>query len=191
MTSENGMPSTHLIESVVKIQNKFIRIEICNCHKLIPWLKVISWRLLESLVHWNLSKTYRYTFALFVFLSYLDGWIALYLHGKIFCIDRSFWDNPPTFSSAPVTRSADIFFDVSDNKLLNDQCFCGWFKTPWYFHDVKCNRGTPLTFWGRDKMAIIFQMTFSIGVSWMKMFKFRFKFLWNLFLCVQLTIFQH
>ena len=49
----------------------------------------------------------------------------------------------------------------------------------------------PLSHWGRDKMAAIFQTTFWNGFSWMKMYKFRLKFHWNLFLWVQLTIFQH
>ena len=48
-----------------------------------------------------------------------------------------------------------------------------------------------LTHWGRDKMGAISQTTFSIAFSWMKMFKYRLKFHWNVFLMVQLTIFQH
>ena len=48
-----------------------------------------------------------------------------------------------------------------------------------------------LTHWGRDKMAAIFQTTFSNAFSWMKMFEFRLKFHWSLFLWFQLTIFQH
>ena len=44
----------------------------------------------------------------------------------------------------------------------------------------------PLTHWGRDKMAAI-----SHAFSWMKMFEFRLKFHWSLFLRFQLTIFQH
>ena len=48
-----------------------------------------------------------------------------------------------------------------------------------------------LTHWGRDKMADIFQTTFSNAVSWMKMYKFRLRFDWSLFPRVQLTIFQH
>ena len=43
----------------------------------------------------------------------------------------------------------------------------------------------------RDNMAAIFQTTFSNGFSWMKMYEFRLKFHWSLFLGVQLTIFQH
>ena len=48
-----------------------------------------------------------------------------------------------------------------------------------------------LTHWGRDKMAAIFQTTFSNAFSRMKMFKFRLRFHWSLFPRVQLTIFQH
>ena len=49
----------------------------------------------------------------------------------------------------------------------------------------------PLTHWGRDKMAVIFQTTFSNAFSWIKMFKFRLRFHWSLFPGIQLTIFQH
>ena len=51
-----------------------------------------------------------------------------------------------------------------------------------------------LTYWGWDKMAEIFQTTFSFTFSWMKMLQFRLKFLWSLFHMfqrVQLTIFQY
>ena len=48
-----------------------------------------------------------------------------------------------------------------------------------------------LTHWGRSKMAAIFQTTSSNAFSWMKVYKFRFRFHRILFLRVQLTIFQH
>ena len=38
-----------------------------------------------------------------------------------------------------------------------------------------------LTHWGRDKMVIICQTTFSNGFSSMKMYEFRLKFHWSLF----------
>ena len=50
---------------------------------------------------------------------------------------------------------------------------------------------TFLTHWGRDKMAAIFQTTFSNVFSWMKMYEFRLRFHLCLCLRVQLTIFQH
>ena len=49
----------------------------------------------------------------------------------------------------------------------------------------------PLTHWGRDEMEAITQTTFSIAFFWKKMFELWLKFLWSLFLRVQLTIFQH
>ena len=52
------------------------------------------------------------------------------------------------------------------------------------FHTL---RVVVLTHWGRDKMVAIFQTTF----SWMKMHEFWLRLHWNLFLRVQLTIFQH
>ena len=48
-----------------------------------------------------------------------------------------------------------------------------------------------LTHWGRNKMDVISQTTFSNAFSWMKTNEFRFRFHWSLFLRVQLTIFQH
>ena len=52
-------------------------------------------------------------------------------------------------------------------------------------------RARHLTHWGRDKMAAISQTMFSNAFSWMKMYEFRLKFHWSLFLRFQLTIFQH
>ena len=49
----------------------------------------------------------------------------------------------------------------------------------------------PLTHWGRDKMAAIFQTTFSNAFSWMKIYEFWLRFHWSVFLRIQLTIFQH
>ena len=48
-----------------------------------------------------------------------------------------------------------------------------------------------LTHWGRDKMAAIFQTTFSNAFSSMEMIEFRLKLHWMLFLRVQSTISQH
>ena len=48
-----------------------------------------------------------------------------------------------------------------------------------------------LTYWRRDEMDAITQTTFSSAFFWKKMFQFRPKFHWSLFLRVQLTIFQH
>ena len=45
-----------------------------------------------------------------------------------------------------------------------------------------------LAHWGRDKMAAVFLAAFSNAFSSMKMYEFRLKFHWSLFLRVQLTI---
>ena len=46
-------------------------------------------------------------------------------------------------------------------------------------------------YWGRDKIDAIFQTTCLNAFSWMKLYKFQWKFHWGLFLKVQLTIPQH
>ena len=45
--------------------------------------------------------------------------------------------------------------------------------------------------WGWDKMAAIFQKTFSNTFSWMKIYEFQLRFHWSLFLRVKLTLFKH
>ena len=47
-----------------------------------------------------------------------------------------------------------------------------------------------LTHWGQNKIAAIFQLTFSNAFSWMKIFEFRLIFHLSLFPGIQLTIFQ-
>ena len=54
----------------------------------------------------------------------------------------------------------------------------------------KCIRLIHLTHWYREKMAPIFQTTFSSAFSWTKMYEFWLTFHWNLFSRVQLTIFR-
>ena len=48
-----------------------------------------------------------------------------------------------------------------------------------------------LTHWERHKITAISQTTFSNTLSWMKIFEFRLRFRWSLFLGYELTIFQH
>ena len=53
------------------------------------------------------------------------------------------------------------------------------------------NAWSHLIYWGWEQMAAIFQMTFSNGFSWMKMYECWLKFHLSLFLRVHITIFQH
>ena len=59
-------------------------------------------------------------------------------------------------------------------------------KWPW----LVGNDPLVLTHRNRDKTAGTFQTTFSIAFSWIKMYDFRLKFHWSLFLRVKLTILQ-
>ena len=69
--------------------------------------------------------------------------------------------------------------------------FCKYLKILSAKHLPFCSVFNALTHWGRDKMAT-FSQTKSLNVfSWMKMYEFRLKFHWNLFLRVKLTMFQH
>ena len=50
---------------------------------------------------------------------------------------------------------------------------------------------TEITDSDREKMAMILHTMFSTVFSWMKMFEFRLRFHWSLFLIFELTILQH
>ena len=78
------------------------------------------------------------------------------------------WLNKPLWTWTWTWRDAII---VNHQKLL--------------FHSTLLNTLRP------RQMDAISQMTFSNAFSWMKMFELRWKFHWNLFARVQLTIFQH
>ena len=75
-------------------------------------------------------------------------------------------------------RTCTIWADVAAYVMMHS----GYIPMIWYFS---------LTHWGRDKMAAIFQTTFSNVFSWMKIREFRLRFHWILFPRVKLTIMQH
>ena len=60
-----------------------------------------------------------------------------------------------------------------------------------YLNQLATEEILNLTHWGRDKMAAIFQTTFSNAFSWIKSHEFWLRFQWSLFLRVQLIIFEH
>ena len=75
--------------------------------------------------------------------------------------------------------------------LATFQKLCNWLhKSPISLPAGNCSK-LILTHRGRDKMATISQMTFSVAFSWMKIYKFWLKFHWSLFLGFKSTIFQH
>ena len=92
---------------------------------------------------------------------------------------------PTSFSSSVLKRLC--FFQYSSSCLAAKSPRLKYFLSGAY----KNNKTQGLTHWGRDKMDVISQTTGSSAFSWKKMFEFRLKFHWSLFLRVQLTIIQH
>ena len=84
------------------------------------------------------------------------------------------------------------FYPFSSNKHIHIYMHV----TEWiiiYFNDglLAVRTQQTSTHWGRDETATISQTTFSNAFSWMKMYEFRFRIHWSLFLKLKLTIFQH
>ena len=88
------------------------------------------------------------------------------------------YDNLRCHQSWQSCQIDDLLFSVKKTKQSANHLHNSW--------DVLCITQLPL-----DKMAAILQTIFSDAFSWMKIFVFWLKFHWNLFLRVQLTIFQH
>ena len=80
-----------------------------------------------------------------------------------------------------------FFNKVAWNLISSSSCINVYYSPP----QNQLAKYSALTHWGRDKMDALSQTTFSSAFSWMKIFRFRLKFLWTLFLRVQLTIFHH
>ena len=94
------------------------------------------------------------------------------------------------------------YFMISQNTKLMWSIARVWHNTLWYgytkaeylseqhhYYHIMMNNLS--THWGRDKMAAIFQTTFSNACSWMKMYEFRLRFHWSFFPRVKLTIFHN
>ena len=97
-----------------------------------------------------------------------------------------------TSEGASFSFSCSLYGPLPDGWYLQVKYVMSWAL---FSHCCPFVRGSitesPFTHWGRDKMAAIFQTTFSNAFSWMKMFKFLLRFHWSLFPRVQLTIFHH
>ena len=74
----------------------------------------------------------------------------------------------------------------TDMRNSNFTCYREMWHTT---NNYMCSPPQLLTHWGWDKMAVIFQTTFSNAFSRMKIYGFRLRFHWSLFARVQITIF--
>ena len=82
-------------------------------------------------------------------------------------------------------------FTDNESKLTQCMGVTCWLLCAIIYHITHMHFIDNLTHWGRDEMDAISQTTLSNAFSWMKMFAYRLKFHWSLFLRVQLTISQH
>ena len=78
-------------------------------------------------------------------------------------------------------------FSVTSECILTDNTISSWDCYQWLLRRISPH----LTLWDRDKMAAIFQTTFPRTFTWMKMYEFRLRFHWSLFLRVHITIFPY
>ena len=89
-----------------------------------------------------------------------------------------------------------IYVTAQWKVMPNQECLPGqiyhWLLAACRWHPSTQSSGANvrLTHWCRDKMAAIFQTTFSIAFSWMKMYEFWLRFHCSLFPRVKLAIFH-
>ena len=114
-------------------------------------------------------------------------WVLRPQMGPILAPWTLLWGIVSTNASSGYTTSAQTLCDHRKNDFIRIMHFCPH-HLEWSVTSVMDLR---LTHWGRDKMAAIFQTTSSNAFSWMKVYEFRLRFHWSLFLRVQLTVFQH
>ena len=103
------------------------------------------------------------------------------------CTQGMQWTWLPVVSTTFVTVS----YSMPPWKLGDKEQISAAVKSTSYEEFSTDDTSQPLTHWGRDKMAAIFQTTVSNSFSWMKTHEIWLKFDWSLFLMVRLTISQH
>ena len=94
--------------------------------------------------------------------------------GKCFHLMTSSWYQ----RFGPIYFSSDWYGNGQVGVRIIATAPSGWWKTI-------------LTHWGPNKMAAILQTIFSSACSWRKIYEFRLKFHWKLFLRFEFTILQH
>ena len=79
---------------------------------------------------------------------------------------------------------------LATRKIATTHALLELYQLPVWIYMQQTLKHRGLTYWDRNKMSAIFQTTFWNAFSWMKMYEFRLRFLWSLFLRVQSTISQ-
>ena len=81
-------------------------------------------------------------------------------------------------SRIPWSKLTDLNFSSAPDSLnLQHEGMVSWRDDHWN----NCEKWFLSTHWDQDKMATIFQMTFSNAFSWMKIYWFLLRFHWSLF----------
>ena len=122
-------------------------------------------------------------------------------HGNAFHITDPLWQEPLVLGGFPSQNASHtdrwLFIFVSLNKLLNKQSRFCWFELKWFSCDItilSCqyyNCQWSFNALRPRQNGRHFPDKIWNAFSWMEMYKFWLCFPWNLFLWVQLTIFQH
>ena len=122
-------------------------------------------------------------------------WFKMRSEARIFAI-RKYRDYDPNLNVLHYTTwNMHTSRDICVSLLYHGWC-CSHHTKPttyWWYNQKKAQQSCACinTLRSRQKMDAISQTTFSNEFSWMKIFEFRLKFHWSLFLRFQLTIFQH
>ena len=150
------------------------------------WI-IVNWNFGTVEIQWNLNKLQVSYMKMNLKTSLAKWWP--------FCLD--FTDLKQTYIRFHVVLWLDtnwgtwVLIYILPTRVVHDfQSRCSLFPrhVPRTTESSGCWRWTH---WGRYKIDAILQTTFSNAISLIKMFEFRLKFHWSLFLRGQLTIFQH
>ena len=101
------------------------------------------------------------------------------------------------FTNMPLYVNLFFFSRIIHNETFIHKLHPKYSQSLWSYSDClihdawRCDSLSQLTHWGREKIAAIFQTTFSNAFSSVKMYEFPIRFHWGLFPIAKLTIFQH
>ena len=125
----------------------------------------------------------------------IDWYLFHQYHFSIILVCHDFKDKVKFYSNQQVNMSSSFLlylFSLHFWRFTVPDAVC-LASADWWENNhswLEFLAGAMLTHWGRNKMAAIFQTTFSNAFYWMKMYEFLLRFHWSLFQRVKLTIFQ-